>query len=961
MIQVYETAIRGWIEPPKKSRSRKRKAFRSAQFGKRVLVFDTETTTDHAQGLLYGIFRIYEDGLLAREGIFSGDSISDADLEIIRAYAESRGIHFYSRMEFCKKVFFYEVYLRGALCVGFNLPFDISRIAQHAGIGRGKNRRKFRFKLTDWSTNPDIYVEAISGRAAFIEFAIKGKMQDWEKPLFRGRFLDLSTLATAFTGRRFTLKRAAAEYKTEHRKSKTDDLGRVSVDAIDYGRTDVLVTWELYEKLRDEYLQYPFATMENERNQSLGSLPITKIYSTASVAKALYRQMGIKPMMQQGGRVRSKVLGYCMASYYGGRSEVRVRKVPVPVRVVDVTSMYPTVLILQDLQSLISAEKLRSRIVTENTQAFLDRIHRKAMFDPENWPMLRRIVLVEPRGEILPTRMRMAKGDPFTIAAAPFTAPEAGWYILADLVAAKILGGTVPRVLKAIEFYGEGEPTDLRSIDLFGIDLNPRTQLFRPVIEERQRAKEASKKGTDPQLARRDLALKILGTGGGYGVFAEINVNEGASPGAGTLTAKVTRGREGVWWSDIGPISGTVPNEVPGDFCSPPIATLVTGGARLLLAMLEAEVRDHGGVYAFCDTDSLAIVAGDTAHPTVPTLDPKVVRAILDRFNQLRPYDAEIVPDLIKLEYPRIPELRCFAISAKRYVLYTIDSKKRIRIVKASESGLGAIIGRTEKESIGKLARRIWTWILIDELGIRYRGKRKQRLKAILNFDVSLRHKLPISQPTTYNRRGFRTFNRTRSYDAQVKPFGFLQAITPAMQIGRDLRPIAPYERDERKSRQLTWTDYDSGSAVALDWTETARAGTVPVMHLSEYIETYRNHPEGKAAAPDGSPAGPQTRGVLGRLHLSGGKTVRIGKEVDRLDEEDGIDLLGRDPATFERLAEDELAWALSVLGDDSAAELATVLGTSERRLRDVLKGRSKPRKPLCAALIQLARERTRE
>jgi hypothetical protein len=83
------------------------------------------------------------------------------------------------------------------------------------------------------------------------------------------------------------------------------------------------------------------------------------------------------------------------------------------------------------------------------------------------------------------------------------------------------------------------------------------------------------------------------------------------------------------------------------------------------------------------------------------------------------------------------------------------------------------------------------------------------------------------------------------------------------------------------------------------------------ISRKSEYVEGYRNHPQSKAAAPDGSPAGPQTRGVLGRLHLTGGKLIRVGKEVDRLAEEDGIDLLGGDPATFEGRPEDELAWAM--------------------------------------------------
>ena len=47
----------------------------------------------------------------------------------------------------------------------------------------------------------------------------------------------------------------------------------------------------------------------------------------------------------------------------------------------------------------------------------------------------------------------------------------------------------------------------------------------------------------------------------------------------------------------------------PGEFCFPPLASLITGGSHLLLALLERLVTDCGGTYAMEDTDSMAIVA----------------------------------------------------------------------------------------------------------------------------------------------------------------------------------------------------------------------------------------------------------------------------------------------------------------------------------------------------------------
>jgi hypothetical protein len=49
--------------------------------------------------------------------------------------------------------------------------------------------------------------------------------------------------------------------------------------------------------------------------------------------------------------------------------------------------------------------------------------------------------------------------------------------------------------------------------------------------------------------------------------------------------------------------------DIPGEFCFPPLAALITGAARLMLALLERSAADLGGTYAMEDTDSMAIVA----------------------------------------------------------------------------------------------------------------------------------------------------------------------------------------------------------------------------------------------------------------------------------------------------------------------------------------------------------------
>jgi hypothetical protein len=404
---------------------------------------------------------------------------------------------------------------------------------------------------------------------------------------------------------------------------------------------------------------------------------------------------------------------------------------------------------------------------------------------------------------------------------------------------------------------------------------------------------------------------------------------------------------------------GDVHDERPGRFFSPVIASLVTGGARLMLAMAETEVANRGGTFAFCDTDSLAIVAGKTAPEGIPYLKETDVTEIIARFDQLNPYDPKVIPHLLKREYAEVKELQCYAVSAKRYVLFTRDRRNRLRIVKASESGIGSTIGRSESETVPKLARRIWIRILIEALGIRYRGLKKRRMDRLLKFDVPMRRKLPIAQPSIWRSRGFRAFNQGKVYDRQIKPFNFLQTITPVIETGARVRPIAPFERDVRRSCKLAWTDLESKRPVDLDWNEQGRPGSIPVMRFDEFIGNYARHPEAKAAGPDGRPAGPDTQGVLGRLHLTDGQPRRIGKEVDRLDEDQEYSLESLDPTEY-RATRETLEWALGVLEQEPATEIAPLVGMSERRFRDIRRGLViKVRPEHRVAIIGLARSRS--
>jgi hypothetical protein len=136
-------------------------------------------------------------------------------------------------------------------------------------------------------------------------------------------------------------------------------------------------------------------------------------------------------------------------------------------------------------------------------------------------------------------------------------------------------------------------------------------------------------------------------------------------------------------------------SDVPGEFCFPPLASLITGGARLMLALLERCVSDVGGDYVMEDTDSMAVVATEDGglvpcpggphelqdgRRAVRALSFQQVDGIAGRFRQLSPY-RDKSRSILKIEKdnydPETGEQRQifgFAISAKRYALFIPDA-----------------------------------------------------------------------------------------------------------------------------------------------------------------------------------------------------------------------------------------------------------------------------------------------
>src|SRR5262249_16863893 len=138
-----------------------------------------------------------------------------------------------------------------------------------------------------------------------------GRNREDELPPHRGYFLDTRTLAGALFSGSWSLKTLAEYLRTEHRKLETEEHGGpITPKYLDYAVNDVRVTWECFEKMKILYDKY-----------DLSKTPINRIYSEASIGKALLRQMGVKPWRELQPGFPLELLGIIMSTYYGGRSE----------------------------------------------------------------------------------------------------------------------------------------------------------------------------------------------------------------------------------------------------------------------------------------------------------------------------------------------------------------------------------------------------------------------------------------------------------------------------------------------------------------------------------------------------------------------------------------------------------------------------------------------------------------
>ena len=894
-------AVRGYASPLRDDAGRREKKWTRKPLSKpsrEVLVFDCETTSDHTHNLRFGTYQCRKGGRLIEQGIFyepdNSAALSEADLAVIRDYAAEHRLTLRTRDEFVCDLFYRYAFRYGALVVGFNLPFDLSRLAVEISTSRARDMRgAFSLKLTKDKNRPAVLVRHLNSKAAFMRFASLGQM-DTRSSRKRGIktksrtgfFLDIKTLAAAMLGKPHSLASLAVALATTHRKLDAGKHGGPLTPAyLDYAMEDTQVTWECYDKLASMYSA-----------NGLKGTPPHRIYSEASFGKACLNEMGIMPLAKTQPDVPSSLLGTIMATYYGGRSEVRIRRDIVRVLYCDFRSMYPTVCTLMGLWQFVTGQNFQWRDWTDDAQALLRDVTLDNLRRKELWRNLPVLVRITPDDDVLPVRAAY-DGTSRTIGLNHLTAKFPMWFTLADCIVSKLMTGRSPRIVQALRFTPGPVQEGLKPITLAGgLTIDPaKGDFYRDLIVRRGLVQSEIKQATDPHMREvldaRQMTLKLIANATGYGIFAEQNVQSFDRPRPVTL------------YGQEAPFRTTSKSlEEPGSHFHPLIATLIAGAARLMLACAESVATAEGLGWAFCDTDSLAL-----ARPEGMADAEFLERcaAVTGWFDGLDPYGDgkplfKVEDQNFALEAGKVtkhPEpLYALAISAKRYVLFNLGPDGRPVIRKALAHGLGHLLepyGEDEAsasisapvQSLSELGVKRWQYDLWYRIVLAALEGHPDRidLSGIPGLDRPARSRYGANTAALLG--WFRRFNARKPLSEQVKSLNFLlayQVSKPAFAQARAEGSLDEYLLDGGLPAVVA--PYSNDPATAADYCFDRRTGRpVPASILMTYREAiagYHLHSEAKFENGDTF-----DRRLTRRRHVEAVALDYIGKEANRWEE----------------------------------------------------------------------------
>jgi len=641
-----------------------------------------------------------------------------------------------SRKEFVEKVFFPYVYRARAKCIGFELPFILSRIATDDTESR-RHPNGFSLTLSERVKFPHVVIKSIDSKSQFIEFnkTFRKKIKD-SITYYRGCFVDCKTLEFVLTNNSNNLESALDNFDCPIKLNKENTVSEKGVQS---SINNVLAVYSLYNQLMKRYEMFCIKKLEN------------KLFSPASIGISYLEKIGIKPFLKQNPNFAKKILGIVMSTYFGARVEARKINTPTLVTILDFASMYPTLFVLFGMYSLLIAEKISYHTTTESTQEFLDKITINQINKPETWPKMLTICKIVPNEDILPVRSDYSKNI-LNVGLNYLTSKDetALWYTLPDLIASKLLTGKTAKIIEAITFFPQGVQSGLKDIEILPeIILNKGEDLFKKLIEQRFAIKKQKQSKETDQIQK---ILKIIANATCYGKFIQLDTRN-------TITEKQVT----VYGLDTFD-TDTYKLENPAKFFHPIISIFLTAGSRLILAAAEYLLKQNKGDIMYCDTDSIFV-------------SPDHTKLIQDFFRPLNPYSEKM--EMFKIQEEEGRELKdvwCLAFSSKRYVVYEYDNDT-ITILKYSNHALGHYVTIDHKQ--------FWH----DMILLWYHPEKEEGIASKYNMIFAM-SEMTISHYSFL--KSFDGVNFGKKYSQRIKPYDTVLVGTACRKDSTGM-PIIPF------------------------------------------------------------------------------------------------------------------------------------------------------------------------
>ena len=298
--------------------------------------------------------------------------------------------------------------------------------------------------------------------------------------------------------------------------------------------------------------------------------------------------------------------------------------------------------------------------------------------------------------------------------------------------------------------------------------------------------------------------------------------------------------------------------EREGGYFHPLLAVLITGAARLMLAITERLATDGGLDWAFCDTDSMAF-----AKPPAMADDDfeRRISEVCAWFERLNPYEGG--GSILEIEGEnftsgqdggrRLEPLYAFAVSAKRYALFNVRADGEIVIRKAVSAWAWAprrprtspmIPTRRCRRAVSPSGKKTCVRAII---GAALDGHPRD---VDYGWDPALREPAAgqhtVSSPALLS--PFRRLNDGLPYPEQITPFNFMlwfharrpHDVSPGPQgyypRQRQAKPMSAYYGDLRTVPPDAIFDRETGEAV----------GREELRSCEETLRGYHRSPEAK-------------------------------------------------------------------------------------------------------------------